>query len=545
MASERAITKSTQNPLLQPLPAPKRPSEIIEEDEHLSNVSRIIERDFFPNLKKLKTQNEFLSAVEEGNLAKAKALGEDLKRMATGSIASGGSGERLRTPSASRLDETPICTGFTPVSSTPKSTSSLSLNAAKSAEEPRDPTEGLSLDAYQSKYTSEDNESFAQLLDAENEQRRQKYIWFFEKEKGKGGGKLLLEDKRDDEEDTRRRIALEEGASGNPALIEAPEHAVASVQTWKYKAKNALMYYQEPAPMTLADILSKPNSKLPPKSINHSATNFPSTSTSTNAVLRAASDRAADRLATQEIWRNMAAETPHLFPNGANTSSATGFTFVPSTPSLEPHADIDPEDLMTWGMIEGTPLLVDSGGDHGNASKFRIPDTPRREALADKLTEKARRDMKLRAEGKSSASASSTGNSGQFKKPLDPKIARMASPYTGRMLSPAAQKILGNTKSGLFGSSSVGKIGSVDSQLRASYSPALGKSASSITPKTVGFAKETPIIKTPAGRASIKTPSLNNNAGKPPPHPSDVSVKSSNSLSGPAKVSLTDNLLDF
>lgn len=44
----------------------------------------------------------------------------------------------------------------------------------------------LSLDAFQAKYTSEDNSSFTEILDEENQQRRQRYGWAWEAERRAG-----------------------------------------------------------------------------------------------------------------------------------------------------------------------------------------------------------------------------------------------------------------------------------------------------------------------------------------------------------------------
>ncbi|ORY36989.1 hypothetical protein BCR33DRAFT_769927 [Rhizoclosmatium globosum] len=491
------------------LPPQAPPSEILEEDAHLSNVSSIIERDFFPNLRRLRTQNEFLSAVEAGDFVRVRQLGEELKTLTSrnSSCMKRAVGGASGTPTSASTGatsgiSTPLVTGFTPLHTLDATTTTATTEAAA---EPVDPTLGLSLDQYQATHTSEDNHSFSQLIHAENQERRRKYIWFFDKEQK---GKLLLEGSQPKKDDSLLITNTPSDSSTlnpNAHLLEAAPHNVAPVQTWKYQAKNALMYYQDAAPTTLADVLSKPHAKLPPKSINHNATRLDSFSPSNDAVLRAASDAAADRLATQEVWRNMASATPALFPHGAASSSSTsagtstapqveGFTFVPSTPSLEPHADIDPEDLMTWGMIEGTPMLVDSGADHSSTKGFRIPDTPRREVVADKLAEKAKRDMKARVEGRTSASLSASAN-GEFKKPT-------ASLGGGRerMLSPAAIKLLGGRVGGIGGGR-----GGVDHQLRASYSPLVsagGRSSSNSmsrnsTPGTA-FYKPSPLVKTPA-----------------------------------------------
>ncbi|KAJ3107403.1 DiGeorge syndrome critical region protein 14 [Physocladia obscura] len=554
---------------------PPRPAVVLEEDEYLTHMSTIIERDFFPDLTRLKTQNEFLTAVETGNLPAAKRLGEKLQRLATPSSLS---------------TAAPIQIPVTPTSATSKSFSNSgpileSIHESTGASASDSDILPLSLDAFQSKYISEDNESFSKILQKENEDRKRKYIWYFEKEDIEHGGKngksrLLLED-------IPSHSLLIEGSSssnGNPFLIEASKHEMKQVQTWKYQTKNALMYYQPAAPETLHDVMSKPNAKLPPKSINHSGTRIPTSALSNNIPATAAAAAAAGaRLQTQEIWRNMAAETPGLFPNGVGSSESAVITntFVPSTPSLEPHADIDPEDLMTWGMIEGTPILVDSGADHGGGTAstgravFRMPETPRRDVLADKLAERARRDMKMRTEGKSGGV--SNGNA-VFKKPMDvaalPPVARLASPAIGscgniRMLSPAAIRLAGKIGgknvplAGGLGKKTTGGSGrsaTFDSQLRASYSPKIvgggGTAISHLgrTPKSritvtggINAAVASPLIKTPAinmnGRKAVSTPIVVSAVRSSDTQPQKPTTLDKSKLA--SKKSLTDNLLDF
>ncbi|TPX73956.1 hypothetical protein CcCBS67573_g04776 [Chytriomyces confervae] len=534
------VSKQTLPARLQPLPPPVRPHVSLEEDEYISAVSEIIERDFFPSLKRMRMQNALLDAVERGDMHAAKRIGSDI-----------------------------VC------DDAGRDSSTMSHN------EPQQ-----SLDAFQTTHTSEDNLSFAKLIDAENKARREKLTWAFGND---SKGKLVIEppssrlqiepaptssdaaanSKHEDILPVTSSTAAATTSPNSSALIptqtdsdEQPPHPSAlsapiphhskPIHTWSYTPKNTLMYPPDGAPLTLTDIVNPRTAKLAPKSINHAGTRLPTdTPSASNQLLRAASKLAADRLATQEVWRSMAAATPALFQNSNSssdpTTAAPGFNLVPSTPSFEPHADIDPEDLFTWGMIDGTPLLIDQPSGNGNAKGFRIPDTPRREVVADRLAEKAKRDMKLRAKGSSSATTPSN---------MDRCIAS-ASPYAlkspnvsnARMLSPAAQKLFGKTRAassgGLFGAKGgLGKrlfTGSVDDQLRASYSPRASgtpggtpkSSLSKATPRLAGVVAASPMV---AVRASASTPVVVGN----------LKISSVTAAAkATAKTQLTDNLLDF
>ncbi|KAJ1557354.1 hypothetical protein HK405_000144, partial [Cladochytrium tenue] len=43
--------------------APRPPQQVLDEDAYVGAVSSIIQRDFFPDLARLRTQNDFLDAV--------------------------------------------------------------------------------------------------------------------------------------------------------------------------------------------------------------------------------------------------------------------------------------------------------------------------------------------------------------------------------------------------------------------------------------------------------------------------------------------------
>jgi protein DGCR14 len=192
----------------------KRPpaQEVLDEDSYIEGVSDIIERDFFPDLKKLKTQNEFLDAVNTGDLAKAKSLGERLQRMATGRAESVAGSS---TPLVSRL-ETPIVTGFTPVAPTDTPVSTISERIEGKSRTGPSINVNMSLDSFQSTYTSEDNASFISIMEKANKERKEKYRWFFEKETGR----MLLEG--GDNSNTSTSLAIENGF-------------VKPIETWKYK----------------------------------------------------------------------------------------------------------------------------------------------------------------------------------------------------------------------------------------------------------------------------------------------------------------------
>ncbi|OUM56848.1 hypothetical protein PIROE2DRAFT_65333 [Piromyces sp. E2] len=143
------------------------------------------------------------------------------------------------------------------------------------------------------------------------------------------------------------------------------------------------------------------------------------------------------------------------------TDSADGYKMVASTPSPNPNR-IDQSDMFTWGSIEGTPLLINSGGA-SSGPVFKIPETPRRELIGMKLSEKASSNMRKRL-GKTPKSSLSH---------LTPK-QRLTSPMLSRAsaLSPAAKNLLQRSLKSP-GSKALMKGLSSDYKLKKSYNSPL------------------------------------------------------------------------
>lgn len=83
--------------------------------------------------------------------------------------------------------------------------------------------------------------------------------------------------------------------------------------------------------------------------------------------------------------------TPWNQLNGLNNESSAlspgirGYNLVASTPTLSPSRIGTPQ--MTWGSIEGTPLLI--SGSETPGPQFSLPQVSKREELGMRLSEKA------------------------------------------------------------------------------------------------------------------------------------------------------------
>jgi len=203
------------------VPVRKKPKKTpMDEDSYLETVQTIIQKDFFPDLPKLSNQLEWLEAEERKDFAKMREIQMKLRK--TGRV------HTVReTPGAF---ETPAT--FTPAN-LPADTPGAVIRGSNISSNPlapptedektidgKKPISDIHLDEFQAKHTSEDNDSFESLIDRQNTIRKQHYSWLHERE-------------------TESKL-----------LITGPEVSAGAIQTWKYTAKNQLMYHPVGAALT-------------------------------------------------------------------------------------------------------------------------------------------------------------------------------------------------------------------------------------------------------------------------------------------------------
>ncbi|RCH80517.1 DiGeorge syndrome critical region protein 14, partial [Rhizopus stolonifer] len=158
---------------------------VLDEDTYTEAISFIIQRDFFPNLAKMKAQQKYFQAEQSGSFVDLQNASKTLQNL-----------------------------------NRPKKEKDSNISVNYYFEEKQELQErvnlDLSLDQFQTLYTSEDNSSFTEILKKANQKAKENNKWFYDKES------------------SQLRIA----GSDAVRLVEGP-------MGWKYKAKNALMYYPE------------------------------------------------------------------------------------------------------------------------------------------------------------------------------------------------------------------------------------------------------------------------------------------------------------
>jgi protein DGCR14 len=372
MSSEisTALTKrSASTALMAPPPAPKRikrPSVVLEEDTYTSAVSHIIRRDFFPGLEETDAQREYLDALESKNNKWIREAGNKLTQVMTpvpGRPAGRARGTRFEGVSGGR---TPSVWG----ADTPRTD-------IEAVEEEEQDDEGLgrldkkdldlSLGAFQTKYTSEDQESFNQILDKHNKARFEKNAWLRE------GNRYA----------SKQRVAqqkvIEARKSDSTDLILRPSQNLddrqAAPNTHKHSAFNTLMF----APDSIEDWApthaqnADAASLAPPKRVLHANTRLP--------VPEAEPQRPPSP--TLSAVRDAIAGRPRLNPSeggytGSETPRVNGYAFVEATPPSPEGSDGEAP----------TDLLERFGAKGSSAVPFTISESQRREKLHHKMVER-------------------------------------------------------------------------------------------------------------------------------------------------------------
>ena len=406
----------------------KAPKNVLDEDAYTEKLEKIIVRDFYPDLPKLREKQEYLDALQRNDTEKLRQLHLKYTKRTPGTLRPA---SMLPTPSSSF--ETPI---ENPKESVPElddmfgslvggsggAEGSDRGGGAKTDHQKQQPYRNpepkpvrktkddvdLPLDKFLAKNTSEDNQSFKDIMAESEKKHRLKHAWLFDQEALSTS-------------DLSERLAL---PSVEQQAIMDSNH---KVDTWTYQAKNAVMYFPEGIEMTSEDKM-KVKAK-GSRVIEHGNTRFSANpfSATNQSVKEAASTQ------TALLMGKVGVDGKEVLPKA--TPRVNGYGFL-ATPTPAPGVEDTP--LMTWGEIEGTPFGLDGGGTpllHNPTSgpQFKIPDVPRRDRLGFELAEKA---SKAHRDKKNAAIQ-------RVQRNIASPSPKFAASKTDRLtgLSPAAQKL--------------------------------------------------------------------------------------------------------
>ena len=325
---------------------------------HLSG--QIIERDFFPDLKKLRAQNEYLEALEQNDVKRMREL-----------YAKYSSGRPItERPVSPATFETPLRgeDDTSSISSETPSVASVDLSITENIVKHK---EGLN--DYLNSHTSEDNASFQELMVEAEKRHKLKFAWLYKNEEA---AKTLTQ------EENKKSLPIE------------GEEKPKELDTWNYRNKNYIMYIPDGVELTTEEKIEMAKQK---QEVVHTNTRL-----TANPFNEQQNKETICELAKSQSKANdgkIGVDGKEVIKNA--TPRVNGFSII-ATPSPRPGECESP--LMTWGQIEGTPFRLD-GGDTpllrtNQGPSFKMAEPPKREKIAFQLAEKAgerHRDRKIKA----------------------------------------------------------------------------------------------------------------------------------------------------
>lgn len=375
-----------------PPPSRQLKKTILEEDEYVAALEKIIGRDFYPDVPKLREQLAWLKGVNPKDAAIARRVIQTEQRR-WGAAA---------TPILQALDDD----------------GNINEGASETVEVEDETT---SLSAFIAKHSSEDNESFQQLLVKMQEEHRRKYWWAHE-----GSDKPLYVLTNGERIEGEARLRLEAAAANRPTLGDGRP---AAPDSWKFVTRNQLMFRPQLAVSNItcgvestAQLLiesdsagGKDNGRVgapvkEPIRIQHSSTRIPINTFGTlpgaSHILTSGKAAAPSPLERPNSERSSVAELEMLEGREAGARR----DIVPMTPLLEPGGGGE-SPIMTWGSIEGTPMILDAASSSSVAiadvPTFRIGSQSSREALGHKLAGRTRIARQAAADNIQQAKATS------------------------------------------------------------------------------------------------------------------------------------------
>ncbi|KAI0540919.1 nuclear protein DGCR14 [Xylaria digitata] len=384
--STALVRKRDDLELMPPPPPPKRikrPKKVIDEDSYTDALSQIIARDFFPGLLESETQQEYLDALDSKDPEWISSASRRLRHVMTP-----GRKRARRGTSLAPGSQTPRgFVGDTPVSVSAES--SASTSAAQDDDEKPEIDTNMSLSAFQSKYTSEDNESFYKLLDKQNSKRAEKYAWLWAG--NKLPSKMQLAQKQVETKLLESGKSLQDdGFKQDRLAIKDKDDRPAQPDTWKSLPNNALMFMPDGVEDAMETRLqaAEAASRAPPKAVNYQNTRLPVPQISNEESVPPSPSLSAIRDAIAGRRR----------PDSEATSTAAGS----ETPRVNGYAFVDDEEP----EYEAPQAVVgiDLGPGDATPNPFVIKEQSRREALhhsmVDRISQSKRTSSKLGVTGK-------------------------------------------------------------------------------------------------------------------------------------------------
>ena len=449
--SPRTLGTTNELGTFKPPPDPdklnkRRKTKVLSEDEYVQKVGEIIERDFFPELEKLKAQSEYIDASDRQDSVTMRRLEEryssrrptpssdQLNRLQSPATFETPLNEHRRSDELDNLDETNHQGHISPASSWKSMPGSSRTENAEGVSNTENllkdkPDNKQGLDKFLSLHTSEDNESFSELMEESREEFKRTNAWMF-----KNDEQLSIESKQ-------AQLALPSPESQMDQNKKKGSRESTTVDGWTYKNVNSVFYNPEGAPLTDAEKveLAKKERKVILENTRFTSNPWKS------EVQSASVKQTAERKQNSKVGK-VGADGKDLI-DANMTPSVGGYKLMRMGADATPQIDPEESPFMTWGEVESTPyrlegcetpLLNPTKLTEGGPT-FTMQQVPKRDRIALKLAEKNskfHRDKKGQAIHKARCSIKTPNSVGNITPSrrlptLSPAAQRLASSKLG------------------------------------------------------------------------------------------------------------------
>eukprot|EP00916_Digyalum_oweni_P003314 GHVL01005953.1.p1 GENE.GHVL01005953.1~~GHVL01005953.1.p1 ORF type:complete len:431 (+),score=86.96 GHVL01005953.1:165-1457(+) len=327
---------------------PKRriPGRVLHEEDYVSIMSQIVERDYFPDLPKLRLCQEVYLAEAEGDIEKADQIRYKVQKMITPISVHQKNIKKNEDSIVSKkdivVDEDRL----------------VNLTDGREVYVSSD----IKLDEFQRLYTSEDNAAFDEIVQRERDAYLKQQWWIEQASVDHEKSQKLVLEALNNSSSTKPGLLFTKNVA-RPALHWIPdgeeEQPSAKNAAYKDVSCSSTRLSQNVLPDLLVRQMKKQNLL-------------------GEMVVR---DKRCNEVVTRPDWnRAGTAQIPDMVVDG--------YTFV-STPIIQP---VSP--MMTYGQVVGTPVIINE-----QQNSFRIPSQPIKETVAHKLADasakKRRKDAHL------------------------------------------------------------------------------------------------------------------------------------------------------
>uniref|UniRef100_A0A0K0DTG0 Nuclear protein Es2 n=1 Tax=Strongyloides stercoralis TaxID=6248 RepID=A0A0K0DTG0_STRER len=327
------VSQNKINPKIQTVEKRKIERHVLDEKTFITGLEKIIERDYYPELKKLRAQKEYIEAVKEGDIGKI----EELKKCYS---------VRTLNQSTPSSIETPRGDTF--------------LNEyEKCKKESKTLLDNYNVDSYLNRYTSEDNRDFNHILKKQNEEFKKSHRWIYK----------AIEDHNE-----KHELMIKPLPGADEQALSIANNESSKIQQpigWKSSLDNGFFGPLEEAPLTIAESIRL-------NEINKITINKEGTRLDGNDLNKKQIEKVKPRY-------DIFTKPPEVDITGKKIEEDKVIEQI--LDNIQPEEGSNSPE-MTWGYIDGTPFRLD-GNDittvANSTPSFKISDISEKEQIARNL----------------------------------------------------------------------------------------------------------------------------------------------------------------